>query len=159
MAEEKYVALGRKLTHAILQETNRITPFNAFQPRVTFHIETSNLICIAVIWFARCSHLISRLVGCAWWTGVSQHCDSDAKYEECTSWFLSQCSLITFYFWGKFHWWCLWRFSSFLPPHFWPMFSFHTSWKHQKIKGTDLKTKGILMFSGSMKWENYPEMG
>ena len=49
MAEEKYVAQGRKLTHAILQETNRITPFNAFQPRVTFQIETSNLICIAVI--------------------------------------------------------------------------------------------------------------
>ena len=111
------------------------------------------------IWFARCSHLISKLVGCAWWTGVSSHCDSDAKYEEYTSWFLSQCSLITFYFWGKFHWWCSWRFSSFLPPHFWPMLSFHTSWKHQKIKGTNQKTKGILVFSGSMKWENYPEMG
>ena len=31
--------------------------------------------------------------------------------------------------------------------YFWPMFPFYNPWKHQK-------TKGFLVFSASMKWEN-----
>ena len=30
--------------------------------------------------------------------------------------------------------------------HFWPIFSFYTSWKHQK-------TKGLLVFLRGIKWE------
>ena len=36
--------------------------------------------------------------------------------------------------------------------YFWPMFQFHISWKHQK-------TKGVLVFSGRIKWEHWPGMG
>ena len=36
--------------------------------------------------------------------------------------------------------------------YFWPMFPFHTPWKHQK-------TKGFLVFSGDTKWELWPDMG
>ena len=35
---------------------------------------------------------------------------------------------------------------------FWQVFPFYTPWKH-------LKTKGFLVFSGSLKWENWTEMG
>ena len=36
--------------------------------------------------------------------------------------------------------------------YFWPMFPFYTPWKHQK-------TRGFTVFSGSIKWEHWPEMG
>ena len=35
---------------------------------------------------------------------------------------------------------------------FYPMFPFHSPWKHQK-------TEGFLGFSGGVKWEHWPEMG
>ena len=35
--------------------------------------------------------------------------------------------------------------------HFWPIFPFYTFWKHQKIFS-------FLIFSGSLKWEHWPDM-
>ena len=34
---------------------------------------------------------------------------------------------------------------------FWPMFPFYTPWKHWK-------TKSLLVFSGGIKWEHWPEL-
>ena len=36
--------------------------------------------------------------------------------------------------------------------HFWPMFPFYTPIKHYK-------TKGFLVFSGGIKWKNFPDIG
>ena len=41
--------------------------------------------------------------------------------------------------------------SSFVLAHFWLVFPFCTPWKYQKIFG-------FLLFSGSIKWEHWPEM-
>ena len=39
--------------------------------------------------------------------------------------------------------------------HFWPMLPFYTPWKYQKTKGF---CKGFLVFSGSIKWDDWAEM-
>ena len=43
-------------------------------------------------------------------------------------------------------------FAKIILTHFWPMSPLYTPWKHQK-------TKAFLVFSGDMKWENWPEIG
>ena len=42
--------------------------------------------------------------------------------------------------------------------HFWIIFPFHTSWKHQNTFGFLISTFDFLMFSRGMKWEHWPEM-
>ena len=45
---------------------------------------------------------------------------------------------------------CLKKLHAFT--HFWPMFPFYNPWKQKKIND-------ILVFSGGVKWEHWPEMG